>query len=210
MAPNRVHILQHWVARRLGTIRHEQRVARIAAHLFDLTAHLHGLGSVHRRMLRMGALLHDVGRYYGSRRHHIRGCRMILESSRLPLNAVERRAAAYLARYHRKRVPRAEEQSFVECEDERRAFECLLAILRTADALDSRLVVSPALTMRLVGRRLSIHCFVKGRWRDTCRAFRKRRKFRLLKEHLDVRVEVELRKVDAPEMVPKGTNRLLR
>jgi exopolyphosphatase/pppGpp-phosphohydrolase len=195
---NRIHLVQRWVARRLGTTRHERRVLRIAVRLFDLLSRFHGLDHSHRRLLKFGALLHDVGRAYGARKHHIAGARMVLESPSLPLRSFERIAAAYLTRYHRKQVPDLRQQSLVLDADAHSDLQVLLAILRAADALDSRRVPSRALAMRLSGRRLEIHVYIDGQWRRACRAFRKRRKFRLLRTTLDISVKLRLRRSDVP------------
>ncbi len=117
---------------------------------------------------------------------------MIVGSASLPLRPAERRAAAYLARYHRKRVPSPEEQEIVG-ENEQESLQLLLAILRTADALDGRRLASPGLAMRLTGRQLEIHCHIRRQWKRACRTFQKRRKFRLLKDLVGIDVQVQLR-----------------
>src|SRR5581483_11298394 len=47
----------------------EQRVSEIAQKLFDLTWPLHGLGCRERRLLRLAAFVHDVGRAIDDRTH---------------------------------------------------------------------------------------------------------------------------------------------
>src|SRR5687768_4927228 len=104
----RFFAVERWVARHLnGTVRHERRVAAIASQLFDLTRNLHGLSLAERRLLRLGALVHDVGRCVSKQDHPAEGACMLLDDTTLPLTPVERRALAYLTQYHRGQVPTA-------------------------------------------------------------------------------------------------------
>src|SRR5687768_14081389 len=99
--------VQRWVARRLGGVRHERQVAAITSSLFDLTRPLHKLGPAHRRLLRLGALVHDVGRSVSKPDHPKQGARLLLADDALPLTPAERRALAYLTLHHRGPVPAA-------------------------------------------------------------------------------------------------------
>ena len=193
---NRLRAVSQWMAAKLGRTSHEHRVARIAARLFDLTRRLHGLGRRYRRALKAGALLHDVGRCQGAGRHHITGARLILASRSLPLRSWERHVAAFLARYHRGPVP--EDREWDELGRERDGMRILLGLLRAADALDSRRLSHPALAIRLRGSDLRIRCHIHGQWRRAQQAFRKRRKFTLLRLALGLRVKLQLRRVDEP------------
>jgi exopolyphosphatase/pppGpp-phosphohydrolase len=199
--PHRIEWARRWVARSLGTIRHEHRVLGIAVRLFDLLAPYHGLGHRHRRLLKLGALLHDVGRLNGACRHHITGAHMILQSPCLPLAFTERTAAAYLTRYHRKQVPEWSKQSIICDKKELSDLQVLLAILRAADALDSRRVRSRALTMRLADRRLEIHIYTECQSRRARRALEKHDKFQLLRSTLDISVKLRLRHSDVSSNV---------
>lgn len=194
----RIRSVQHWVARRLGETRHERRVLLIAVRLFDLLGGFHGLGPSHRRLLKLGCFLHDVGRLHGARRHHIAGAQMILQSRSLPLHRSERTAAAYLTRYHRKQVPDPPKQESALQQAEHGGLRILLAILRAADALDSRRICPRALTMRLVGRNVGIHVYIQGERRRACRAFEKRRRFQLLKKTLGVSVKLRVLQTSIP------------
>src|SRR3954471_24992113 len=82
--PLREQITQRWVVRRLGRIGHERRVNTICTTMFDLTSDLHGLTCAHRRLLRLAALVHDVGRQIDNRRHPALGAEMIMEDEHLP------------------------------------------------------------------------------------------------------------------------------
>src|SRR5205085_10434109 len=97
--------LQRWVRRQLGAVDHERRVTAIGSKLFDLTWPLHGLGSGERRLLRLSAMVHDVGRSIDDDTHPEQGAKLLLDETHLPLGGAERRALAYLTLYHKGRVP---------------------------------------------------------------------------------------------------------
>src|SRR5687768_3720081 len=130
--------LQRWAQRRLGTLEHERRVADIAATLFTLTSPRHVLDAAQRRLLAMAATVHDVGRVDGEDGHEIAGAKMLLRDESLPLTGTERRALAYLTRYHRGPVPDAGCDRILNESDDHDGLRVTLALLRAADALDSR------------------------------------------------------------------------
>jgi exopolyphosphatase/guanosine-5'-triphosphate,3'-diphosphate pyrophosphatase len=195
-----------WVRLRLGTTAHEMRVADIAGALFDLTAHLHRLDRRRDRpLLRLASMLHDVGRSVDNAEHPAEGAGMILADTRLPLSPGERRAVAYLTLYHRDDVPAAGDDDVLHAEDDHLALRRLLALLRCADALDSRSLESPRLVFALSGRDrapdLHVACYVESDSRKVRRAYARRRNFRLLEEVLSCRVRVEVSTADALRMV---------
>jgi exopolyphosphatase/pppGpp-phosphohydrolase len=190
---SQLHDIRRWVGHRLGDTRHEQRVMAHAARLFDLTAPLHGLGRRHRRLLKLGALLHDVGRLHGADKHHLRGARMVLRGRGLRLTAAQRSAAAFLTRYHRGRLP-GWSGNLAEVKDKsRREMLMLLGLLRAADALDYRGLTAPTVALRLSDDRLRIFCHTDEDQDDARRAFDRRKKFRLLERMLNLRVRVQIR-----------------
>ncbi len=188
--------MQRWVARRLGRIEHEQKVATIAATLFDVTSALHGLPVYYRRLLRMGALVHDVGRSVSDEAHPEEGASMLLADERLPLCASERRALAYLALHHRGVVPRAGKDALLNASDDAQRLRLTLALLRGADALDSRSLESPRLLFALVGprdaQRLRVNCYLDEESAKARRVYSRTKKFRLLEELLELRVEIDI------------------
>ena len=204
-----------WAAGRLGGSAHERRVASIAATLFDLTAPLHGLASiVDRRLLQFAALVHDVGRSAGKNGHHASGAAMVLSDDSLPLTAAERRAVAYLTLHHRGAVPAAGSDDVLHHDqDDAGRLLKLLALLRAADALDSRSLESPQLVFALVpgvsrpgtmgaGRpRLLVTCYLQTDSAKARRVYERRKKFRLLEDVLGCRVELEIVQAQALRMV---------
>jgi len=184
--------LRRWVQRRLGTLEHERRVADIAQALFTVTSTRHRLDAAHRRLLTMAATVHDVGRCDGEDAHEIVGAKMILREESLPLSGADRGALAYLTRYHRGPVPEIGCDRVLDKSDDQDVLRLTLALLRAADALDSRSLESPRLVFAMRGRTLRIDCSLDTDSAKARRVYRRRKKFRLLEELLDCRVEIDV------------------
>jgi len=168
---------------------------RIAAGIFHLTSNTHGLDHGHLRILKFAALLHDVGRLHGADEHHARGAQLVLEGRTLELDASERLAVAYLTWYHRGAVVSPRKDRRFAGLRQPRAMRVLLAILRAADALDSRKFETPAVALERKGDRLRIRCYVD----DVTRAedvLGRKKKYRMLEEELGVRLEVQWREAE--------------
>jgi exopolyphosphatase/pppGpp-phosphohydrolase len=184
---------RRWVARRLGDVAHEDAVAAAAGTLFDLTRPLHALSRADRRLLRLGAMVHDVGRYVCDDEHPAEGAWMILADRVLPLTPAERRALAYLTLHHRGAVPDAGGDVILRGDDDHARLRLMLALLRAADALDNRNLDSPRLAFAMAGRRrLRVTCHLAEPSAKAEKVFRRRKKFRMLEETLGMRIEVEL------------------
>ena len=187
--------VRHWVRRRLVEIDHEQRVARHARMLFGITQPWHGLPAEYGRLLLLGAMVHDVGRVWGEKKHARRGAAIVLDSDSLPLSNRQRRRLAYLTRYHRGKVPPAGTDEFLEHDaDDAWAMRVLLGMLRVADALDSRSAGGMELAM-LPRERPSRQVMIDVYWEGNARSEIRRRpkKFRLLEETLRCQVRLEWR-----------------
>jgi exopolyphosphatase/pppGpp-phosphohydrolase len=192
-ASRRVAVLRDWVHDHLGDVRHERRVAHIAVKLARIARPLHSLRPEHGRLLKMAALVHDVGRAKEKKDHPNLGARLILRRDKLPLSPFERRALAYLTRYHRGQVPEIGQDGILKPEDDLDAMRTLLAFLRAADAMDCRSLPSPRLRIQLDGRQLRIVCGLVDDTSKARRVFSRRKKLRLLEEILDCDVRVEVR-----------------
>lgn len=197
---------ERWVRRRLGRVGHEVRVADIAGTVFALTAPLHGLGGARdAHLLRLACFVHDVGRSVDDAEHPAEGAAMILRDKDLPLTAAERRALAYLTLYHRGEVPAAGDDDVLHPEDDHASLRRVLAVLRCADALDSRSLESPRLVMAMHDRRrrpqLHITCYFANDSEKIRRVYGRRKKFLLLEELLGCEVAVEIRTAQALRMV---------
>ena len=188
------------MARRRGTIDHERRVADVAESL-SICAFATRAPPAHRRLLALAATVHDVGRSVGGDGHELAGATMILQDVSLPLGGSERRAIAYLTRYHRGDVPDAGCDRILSGSDDHASLRVTLALLRAADALDSRSLESPRLVFALRGRALRIACYLDDDSAKARRTYGRRKKFRLLEELLDCRVELDVRFAEALSMV---------
>jgi exopolyphosphatase / guanosine-5'-triphosphate,3'-diphosphate pyrophosphatase len=186
----RIQILRRWVLNHLDSVRHERRVSTIARRLVQATLPLHNLEARDRRLLRMAALVHDVGRHVSEKDHPFIGAEMLLEDESLPLKNRHRRALAYLTLYHRGDVPKVGEDVVLRRTDDAVRIRLLLAFLRAADGLDCRSLPSPKLQISRRGRRVRIICRLSEDSAKARRVFARRKKFRLLEEMLDCHVSV--------------------
>jgi exopolyphosphatase/pppGpp-phosphohydrolase len=209
--------VERWVARHLGAVDHEQRVAQIASTLFNLTWPLHRLAVADLKLLRLAAAVHDVGRSVDDANHPAEGAKMLLDDQHLPLSATERRLLAYLTLHHRGKVPAAGKDDVLARGDDAGRMLNVLALLRAADALDNRILQSPRLVFALVGvgpttpgrsapkadsePELRITCYLDTDCDKARKAYQRRKKFRLLEERFGCAVEIEIAHADALQMV---------
>jgi exopolyphosphatase/pppGpp-phosphohydrolase len=199
--------VEKWVRRRMGRVDHELRVAEIGATVFELTRPLHALAAADARLLRLAALVHDVGRSVDEAEHPLRGASMLLSDESLPLTPWERRGLAYLTLYHRGAVPPAGHDDVLHPTDDCDRMLRLLGMLRCADGLDSRSLESPRLVFALAadgaaaGRLLRVTCYLQSDSEKVRRVYGRRKKFRLLEETLGCRVEVSVTLAQGLRMV---------
>jgi exopolyphosphatase / guanosine-5'-triphosphate,3'-diphosphate pyrophosphatase len=115
---------------------HAHNVAEVAVRLFDLFQLDHGLGRRHRLLLRVAALLHEIGGFVSSRAHHKHSEYLIANAEIFGLNRGEAALVAQIARYHRRSVPRPSHPAYMALSRESRVVVTkLAALLRVADAL---------------------------------------------------------------------------
>ena len=164
-----------------------------ALRLFDLTWPRHGLSRECRRLLHLGATVHDVGRCIDDDTHPQQGAMMLLQDGKLPLSPSERRSLAYLTLYHRGKVPGAGCDSILRRGDDHDAMIKLLAMLRCADSLDSRVAETPRIVLKMEDRQLSVTCVLEEDTAKARKIYTRRKKHRLLEDVLDVKVDVRLR-----------------
>ena len=199
--------VEKWVRRRMGRVEHEQRVAEIGATVFELTRPLHSLARGDARLLRLAAMVHDVGRSVDEAEHPLRGAAMVLSDESLPLAPAERRSLAYLTLYHRGAVPASGDDDVLHPTDDHGRMLKLLGMLRCADGLDSRSLESPRLVFALAadgavpGRLLRVTCYLQTDSEKVRRVYGRRKKFRLLEESLGCRVEVAMALAQGLRMV---------
>jgi exopolyphosphatase/guanosine-5'-triphosphate,3'-diphosphate pyrophosphatase len=116
---------------------HGRHVSKLAVSLFDQLESVHGLGPDSRRVLRVAALLHDVGSFVSPSGHHKHSLYILANSGLLGFSPEEVPVVANVARYHRKGAPSADHEMFhrLSKPDRQRTLR-LAALLRIADALD--------------------------------------------------------------------------
>ena len=177
---------------RLGCSNHERRVAAIAVRMFDLMSAEHNLGKRYRDLLHVAALVHDAAKPQGAEDHEVRGAQLVLDDRTLRVLPAERRAVAFLVRYHRGEVPAIHEDEILERADHHRKLLVLLAFLRAADALDSRRLSATALIIRRTENKLRVQCLIEGSTCEAARLLGRPRKFRLLEKTFGLRVRVRI------------------
>lgn len=117
--------------------RHGMQVARLAEELFDGTAKLHGMGNEERGMLRLAALLHDIGDFITPHSHHKHTQYIIQNSDLMGLPPEQRHLVALIARYHRRAHPALRHAGYRDLgTEDRDRVKSLAAMLRIADAFD--------------------------------------------------------------------------
>ena len=98
----------------------------------------HGLGDRERLLLKVAALLHDVGIYISLRAHHKHSQSILAESQIFGLSAEETAIVSNIARYHRRGTPQRTHVPYVALDrPDRLVVNKLAAILRIANALDA-------------------------------------------------------------------------
>ena len=122
--------------------KHADHISHLALQLYDglpgKNPKTNGKQQDERTILRLAALLHDVGRSKRDKGHH-KSTFQIVSRMAPPLGWTERdlRMVASVARYHRGALPRAGQRALAGlAASERRVVIRLAGILRLADALD--------------------------------------------------------------------------
>ena len=115
---------------------HAEKVSEVALKIFDKTKYLHGLQDNSRKLLKIAAILHDIGIFVNTRRHH-KHSHYLINSSQIPgIIEKEREIIAAIARYHRRAFPKNTHPEYSYLSSEAKVTVTFLsAILRIADAL---------------------------------------------------------------------------
>ena len=117
---------------------HAHNVAHLAARLFDELKAEHGLGSRDRLLLKVAALLHDIGIYVNLRGHHKHSQYLLSVSEIFGLSRDDMAVVSNVARYHRRAAPQRSHLPYMALDsDARVVVNKLAALLRVANALDA-------------------------------------------------------------------------
>jgi exopolyphosphatase / guanosine-5'-triphosphate,3'-diphosphate pyrophosphatase len=117
--------------------RHGRQVAELSVHLFRALKDEHRLAPRYEVILRLAAMLHELGLFISNRSHHKHSMYLILNSELFGVGRRDLNLIGLIARYHRKASPQPYHEVFATLSREDRMIVTkLAAILRVADALD--------------------------------------------------------------------------
>jgi exopolyphosphatase/guanosine-5'-triphosphate,3'-diphosphate pyrophosphatase len=116
---------------------HGECVENLSLLLFDRLVRVHGLGKRERLLLKVAAILHDIGKFINLRRHYFYSYRLIISSDILGFSEDEKAVIANIAYYHSKGTPTVADANYGALTKEQRVTTSkLAAIIRLADAID--------------------------------------------------------------------------
>lgn len=135
---------------------HSLHVGDLALQVFDQVAPQHGLVNADRILLRVAAILHDIGSFISARAHHKHSMYLVANSECFGLTAEQMTLISQICRYHRRAMPRSSHIEYMRLTpNNRMRVSKLAAILRLADSLDSNHTGSVhSLACRFEGDRL--------------------------------------------------------
>lgn len=169
---------------------HGVLVARLAGELFDQLRVRHKLGDRDRLLLRVSALLHDIGDFIRYEGHHRHSHYLLMNSDIVGLTPAERTVVANVARYHRKSAPDPAHPNFRDLDrDDRSRVRVMAAILRIADALD-REHAAKVTAVRTVLEKGRIKLHLTGDPDRQLEEWTVKRKCQLFEEVFDLSVEL--------------------
>jgi len=117
--------------------RHGKQVADLSIRLYRELQADHQLDVRCERILRLAAILHEVGLFINTRSHHKHSMYIILNSDLFGLSRADMNLIALVARYHRRAAPQPYHEGYtLLSRDDRMVVSKLAAILRVADAMD--------------------------------------------------------------------------
>jgi exopolyphosphatase/guanosine-5'-triphosphate,3'-diphosphate pyrophosphatase len=117
---------------------HGQHVMMLATRLFDELRDEHGMSDSQRLLLKVAALLHDIGVYVSLRAHHKHSQYVLAASQIFGLANEEIAMVSNIARYHRRGMPQESHVPYMALDrQDRLIVNKLAAILRVANALDA-------------------------------------------------------------------------
>jgi exopolyphosphatase / guanosine-5'-triphosphate,3'-diphosphate pyrophosphatase len=116
---------------------HSGGVEEVSLLLFDRLVKIHGLGKRERFLLKIAAVLHDIGKYVSLRRHYFYSYRLIFSTDILGFSEKEKALMANVAYYHSKGSPSETDANFADLDPAHKiTLSKLAAIMRLADAID--------------------------------------------------------------------------
>jgi exopolyphosphatase/guanosine-5'-triphosphate,3'-diphosphate pyrophosphatase len=131
--------------------KHARSVSDLSVLLFRTLQNEFQLDPRHELLLRIAALLHEVGGFISNRSHHKHSLYLIQNSNLFGLSREDVALVALIARYHRRALPALSHPEYAALDRDRRiTVSKNAAILRVADALDRnhlQQAVNPAIAV---------------------------------------------------------------
>jgi exopolyphosphatase/guanosine-5'-triphosphate,3'-diphosphate pyrophosphatase len=116
---------------------HAHRIATLALKIFDGLVGLEAHPEIWREYLRCASFLHEAGRFLSFSGYHKHSYYLIRNASLLGFTLTEQESIALIARFHRKRAPKLQDDFFSDiAEEDRRRVQFCGAVLRMAVACD--------------------------------------------------------------------------
>ena len=116
---------------------HAEHVEQLCVEIFEALRSLHQLDASAGLLLRVAAILHEVGRFVSARAHHQHSYYLIVNSEIFGLSRNELEIVSLVARYHRHSPPKRTHEGYEDLSKSDRLLVAKLAsILRVADALE--------------------------------------------------------------------------
>jgi len=139
-------------------VNHRRHVTYLADSLFSQLSGLHKLRSHERLLLKVAAILHEVGLFIAQPNHQKHSEYIILNTDLFGLSNIDVQQVALLTRYHRHDIPQDKHPIYHDLSPENRLKVSKLAsLLRLADALErSHTQRIKSVNARVVGRRLEL------------------------------------------------------
>ena len=132
-----VHFSTLLANRYRADLAHSDHIVQLSMSLFDQLQALHGLARHDRLLLRVAAILHEIGGYVSPKNHHRHSQYIILNSEIFGLSRQDVEIVGLLARYHRHGPPSAADSSYTELDlSNRLRVQKLAALLRVAEAME--------------------------------------------------------------------------
>ena len=132
-----IHFSQLLAARYRVDRAHSAHIRKLSMALFDRLQELHGLNRHERLLLKVAAILHEIGTFISPKNHHRHGQYIILNSEIFGLSRHDVEVVGLLARYHRHGAPTMSDSSYTELDLATRLLvQKLAALLRVAEAME--------------------------------------------------------------------------
>lgn len=153
-----IHFSMLLANRYRADLAHSDHILQLSVSLFDQLQDLHKLTRHDRLLLKVAAMLHEIGGYISPKNHHRHSQYIILNSEIFGLSRQDVEIVGLLARYHRHGPPNSADSSYTELDlPNRLRVQKLAALLRVAEAMErAHAHRISSFTVRFSNRRLEL------------------------------------------------------